>query len=107
MYKGDTSRTDVVDSSNESLYHPSEETPSLVRNFSLLHTILNNFDVFDNHVATLLTGSPPMPTRPIPTHSRTYSHISPTTASTRTPQRTPRTTTASPVRYKNDSVEKI
>ena len=41
-------RTDVVDGSNESLYHADEEIQPLLRTFSPLQTIFTNLDV-PNH----------------------------------------------------------
>ena len=44
-YKGDTERREVVDGSNESLYHADEEMHPLVRTFSPSQTIFQNLDV--------------------------------------------------------------
>ena len=44
-YKNETKRTEVVDGSNESLYHADEEMHPLVRNFSPSQTIFNKFNL--------------------------------------------------------------
>ena len=43
-----TKRTDVVDGSNESLYHADEELHPLVRTFSLSQTIFTNLEVLSH-----------------------------------------------------------
>ena len=44
-YKNETKRTEVVDGSNESLYHADEEMHPLLRTFSPSQTIFKNLDV--------------------------------------------------------------
>ena len=44
-YKSDAKRTEVVDGSNESLYHADEEMHPLLQNFSPSQTIPKNLDV--------------------------------------------------------------
>ena len=48
-YKNETKCTEVVDGSNESLYHADEEMHPLMRTFSPLQTIFKNLDVTAAH----------------------------------------------------------
>ena len=43
-YKSETKHTEVVDGSNESLYHADEEMQPLLQNFSPSQTIPQNLD---------------------------------------------------------------
>ena len=49
-YKNETKHTEVVDASNESLYHADEEMHPLLRTFSPSQTIFKNLDVCTDYL---------------------------------------------------------